>query len=76
MLNGLYYNFWQDERHVRGIWRRCTPEEYRKAEPAWEVVLDLDALGAADGVSWVWGGSTLLDEGVDVRRDRPGPAQA
>uniref|UniRef100_A0A0D3KXX7 Peptidase S9A N-terminal domain-containing protein n=2 Tax=Emiliania huxleyi TaxID=2903 RepID=A0A0D3KXX7_EMIH1 len=21
VLNGLYYNFWQDETHVRGIWR-------------------------------------------------------
>ena len=24
VLNGLYYNFWEDETHVRGIWRRCT----------------------------------------------------
>ena len=23
VLNGLYYNFWQDETHVQGIWRRC-----------------------------------------------------
>ena len=30
VLNGLYYNFWQDETHVRGIWRRCTLDEYRK----------------------------------------------
>lgn len=22
VLNGLYYNFWQDENHIRGIWRR------------------------------------------------------
>jgi len=22
-----YYNFWQDEVHVRGIWRRCTLDE-------------------------------------------------
>lgn len=70
VLNGLYYNFWQDETHVQGIWRRCTLEEYRKSEPEWELVLDLDALSATDGVSWVWGGSTLLDEGPDVRRDR------
>ena len=70
VMNGLYYNFWQDEAHVRGIWRRCTLEEFRKAEPAWEVVLDLDALGQADGVSWVWGGSTVLDEGPGSRKDR------
>jgi prolyl oligopeptidase len=70
VLNGLYYNFWQDENHAKGIWRRCTLEEYRKAEPAWELVLDVDALGEAEGVSWVWGGSTLLDEGPDVPKDR------
>ena len=35
-----------------------TLDEYRKPSPAWELVLDLDALSAADGVSWVWGGST------------------
>ena len=70
VLNGLYYNFWQDETHVQGIWRRCTLDEYRKKEPAWEIVLDLDALSAESGVSWVWGGSTLLDEGPDVRKDR------
>lgn len=27
VLNGLYYNFWEDETHVRGIWRRCTLDE-------------------------------------------------
>ena len=53
-----------------GIWRRCTLDEYRKPEPAWELVLDLDALGAADGIKWVWGGTALLDEGPDVRKDR------
>jgi len=70
VLNGLYYNFWQDETHVRGIWRRCSLDEYRRSEPEWEVVLDLDALGAAENVSWVWGGTTLLDEGPDTRKDR------
>jgi prolyl oligopeptidase len=39
-----------------------TPSRYRKPEPAWETVLDVDALGAAEGVSWVWAGSTVLDE--------------
>ena len=28
----------------RGLWRRTTLEEFRKAKPAWETVLDLDAL--------------------------------
>ena len=33
-------------------------------------MLDLDALGADEGVSWVWGGSTLLDEGPGTRKSR------
>ena len=44
-----YYNLWQDAAHPRGLWRRTTLAEYRKPEPAWETVLDLDALGRAEG---------------------------
>ena len=54
------YNLWQDETHKRGLWRRTTLAEYRKAAPAWETVLDLDALGAAEGENWVWAGVNCL----------------
>jgi prolyl oligopeptidase len=54
------YNLWQDEAHPRGLWRRATLAEYRRPEPAWETVLDLDALGAAEGENWVWGGAVSL----------------
>lgn len=54
------YNFWKDETHPRGLWRRTTLPEYRKPAPAWELVLDLDALGAAEKKSWVWHGSQCL----------------
>ena len=64
------YNFWQDEVHVRGVWRRCTLAEYKKEVPAWEVVLDLDALSKAEGKTWVWAGSIVLDEGPDTPTDR------
>ena len=43
-LGDWLYNFWQDENHVRGIWRRTTLAEFVKDEPAWETVLDIDAL--------------------------------
>ena len=49
-----------------------TPSRYRKPEPAWETVLDVDALGAAEGVSWVWAGSTVLDETLTLQR-KPNP---
>ena len=38
------YNFWQDEDHVRGIWRRTSVDQYLTESPTWETVLDLDAL--------------------------------
>jgi prolyl oligopeptidase len=56
----FYYNFWRDKANPQGIWRRTTLAEYRKAEPQWEVLLDIDALGKAEGVNWVWGGAECL----------------
>src|SRR5262249_3100138 len=47
-------------------WRRTTLAEYRKSDPAWELLLDVDALGAAEKVNWVWGGAQCL--GPDYRR--------
>ncbi|MYK45309.1 MAG: S9 family peptidase [Gammaproteobacteria bacterium] len=55
-----YYNLWQDEHNPRGLWRRTTLEEYRKPDPSWEVVLDIDALGKAEGENWVYGGASIL----------------
>ncbi|HNT37721.1 MAG TPA: prolyl oligopeptidase family serine peptidase [Rubrivivax sp.] len=54
------YNLWQDAANPRGLWRRATLAEFRKPAPAWETVLDLDALGRAEGENWTWGGATLL----------------
>ena len=54
------YNLWQDEAHKRGLWRRTTLADYRKAKPHWETVLDIDALAKAEGENWVWGGAHCL----------------
>ncbi|OIJ26111.1 prolyl oligopeptidase family serine peptidase [Nocardioides luteus] len=54
------YNFWRDADHERGIWRRTTPESYRTDDPEWEILLDLDALAADEGESWVWHGASVL----------------
>jgi prolyl oligopeptidase len=51
-----YYNFWRDAAHVRGIMRRTTLDEYRKPEPRWETVIDVDAIAEADHENWVWKG--------------------
>ncbi len=55
-----YYNFWRDRNHERGIWRRTTLDEYRKPQPQWETVIDLDALNSAEGENWVWHGANCL----------------
>ncbi len=55
------YNFWQDDAHPRGLWRRTTLDEYRRAEPAWETLLDVDALAAAEGENWVWAGADVFE---------------
>jgi prolyl oligopeptidase len=55
-----YYNFWRDEKNVRGLWRRTTLTEFKKAEPKWETVLDLDQLAAVEKENWVWKSYTVL----------------
>jgi prolyl oligopeptidase len=54
------YNFWQDEEHPRGVWRRTTMASYRQASPQWEVLIDVDALAEAEDENWVWQGATSL----------------
>jgi prolyl oligopeptidase len=54
------YNFWRDDAHERGIWRRTSLASYRAAAPQWETVLDVDALAKADGKAWVFHGANCL----------------
>ncbi|MEE1815787.1 prolyl oligopeptidase family serine peptidase [Streptomyces sp. SP18ES09] len=69
------YNFWRDADHVRGVWRRTTLEQYRKDAPEWEVLLDVDALAAAEDEKWVWDGARVRRPAHDralVRLSRDG----
>lgn len=60
-IRGNYiYNLGRDEKNERGLWRRTTPEEYAKKNPAWETVLDLDKLAEVEGENWVWKGAICL----------------
>lgn len=65
-LGERYYNFWRDKSHPKGLWRRTTLDEYRKPQPVWETVLDLDAVAAAEHENWVWHGARCLKP--DYRR--------
>ena len=60
LLGDTVYNFWKDDVHERGIWRRTTVASYRTANPDWETVLDVDALARAEGKAWVFHGATCL----------------
>lgn len=60
-----YYNYWRDSQNVRGLFRRTSLAEYKKPNPAWEVVLDLDALAKADNENWVWKGYAPLYPAYD-----------
>ncbi len=65
LVGGRLENFWQDAEHPRGLWRRTTLEDFRKPDPEWELLLDIDALGAAEGESWVWHGAAPLRPSYD-----------
>lgn len=58
--DGSLRNFWQDKDHVRGVWRKTTLDSYRTAEPAWETILDIDALAKAENANWVFKGASCL----------------
>ncbi len=63
---GRVLNFWRDAARPHGIWRWATEESYATATPAWTTLIDLDALGKAEGKEWVWKGATCLQP--DERR--------
>jgi len=60
-IRGNYvYNFWKDKDHARGIWRRSTVDDYKKGNPNWETLLDIDKLSETDDKKWVFKGSEGL----------------
>ena len=62
LRGGFVYNFWQDEGHVRGLWRRTPLASYETASPKWETLLDVDALAKTEGRNWVY-------QGVECQHD-------
>ena len=52
------HNFWTDAEHRRGVLRRATWDAWVAGEEEWEILLDIDALCAEEGESWVFHGSS------------------
>lgn len=50
------HNLWKDAANPRGLWRKTTLADFRKANPAWEIMLDVDQLAAKEGEDWLLSG--------------------
>lgn len=54
------YNFWTDAANPRGLWRRTSLISFRTDTPAWDTLLDIDALAKAEGEDWMWAGASTI----------------
>jgi prolyl oligopeptidase len=66
VLGDLVANLWRDADNPRGLWRVSPLAAYRAGKPQWRTLIDVDALGKAEGKSWVWHGADCL--APDYRR--------
>ncbi len=57
------YNQWRDAAHPHGLLRKATLASFNTATPDWHTVIDYDALGKTEGVSWVSHGLECLYPG-------------
>ena len=57
---GFVYNLWKDANNPRGLWRRTTLAEFRKPNPAWEIIQDIDKLAADENEDWLFAGAQAL----------------
>ena len=58
-------NLWQDKTNVRGLWRVASLASFTSGKPVWRTLIDVDALGKAEGKSWVWKGGTCRSPSYD-----------
>jgi len=54
LQGGAVHNFWQDDKNVRGVWRRTSGRTYATGEPKWVTILDIDKLAKEEGENWVY----------------------
>jgi len=60
VLGDQVTNLWRDAKNPRGIWRISPLAAYAAGKPQWRTLIDIDALGRAEGKSWVWHGADCL----------------
>jgi len=47
------YNFWQDDKYPRGVWRRKSFKDYLEEKGNWDLLLDIGKLSEKEGTNWV-----------------------
>ena len=60
ILGSRVLNFWQDAAHPRGLWRISQLDAFAAGKPVWRTLIDVGALGKAEGKRWVFKGATCL----------------
>ncbi|VAW38355.1 Prolyl endopeptidase [hydrothermal vent metagenome] len=62
--NGKWiYNLWQDSQNPRGIYRRTTLKQFKKDQPKWQTILDMDKYSQQQGQNYDFRGlSCALDK--------------
>ena len=60
VLGDKVTNLWRDAKNPRGLWRIASLQSYTSGKPQWRTLIDVDALGKAEGKSWVWHGADCL----------------
>jgi len=60
VMGDVVANHWIDADHKRGLWRVSPLAAYLAGKPEWRTLIDVDALGKAEGKSWVWHGANCL----------------
>ena len=61
VLGSQVTNLWRDAKNPRGLWRIASLASYAAGKPQWRTLIDVDALGKAEGKSWVWHGANCLE---------------
>ncbi|RZM22294.1 MAG: S9 family peptidase, partial [Sphingomonas sp.] len=65
ILGDQVLNLWQDKTNVRGLWRVASLASFTSGKSEWRTLIDVDALGKAEGKSWVWKGATCRSPSYD-----------
>lgn len=66
IFGGTVWNSWTDETNPLGVLRSTTLQSYKSGDPAWEIIFDVDALVAKEGMNWDFGGLHMPVRARDI----------